>query len=638
MKFRTDFVTNSSSSSFVTVTVKLKDKKALTLKEDFEEGFGTYIPDLPNLRYELTQALDKVTNGEELMEVLKIHINHFFDCFIELSENGRSFQNELCAVKSKEELDFIELKEDIKYEDSYKTDRIRYKYEFTLADGIWEYKKLKDKTLSITAYNGYETDIIVPEKINNMTVTEIGDCVFSFKKKTDDEGIGILSVTLPDTIRSIGSLAFGADNFLAFPMLEKVNIPEGVTSIGSYAFHGCGRLKEITVTESLKDIGENAFKGCSNLTVRIKGYRDLQGKASFFGVDKIIAPEIKITEFFSDREKEAAAKGFISDTTAFQKDSEVYRENVEYIRSIAEDQITCILMNDNAAVLSEVITAENICAGKINTYITAAEKTGALKCLTYLNDLKNNSLPEENKEDTSENIEEIKKLWAYKTLPDKTLTITNYKGNDPIVIVPGKIGKKTVTRVDDYVFSWETQNGYKTNARIDAIHRITQIILPDSITSIGKCTFGFSKILTLNLQDTAVTDIGKKAFGCRELKDITLPATLKIIGSFAFEDCEKLTGIRIPGTVKEIGDLAFYKCKNLTEVLIEEGVEIIGSSAFNDCYSLQTVKIPASVTEIKINHLGETPFGVCKLLTVYCPKNSCAEAFCKEHGIPCVTE
>lgn len=48
--------------------------------------------------------------------------------------------------------------------------------------------------------------------------------------------------------------------------ISEVVVEEGVTSIGSYAFFYCYKLKNITLPDSVISIGNNAFSGCESLT------------------------------------------------------------------------------------------------------------------------------------------------------------------------------------------------------------------------------------------------------------------------------------------------------------------------------------------------------------------------------------
>lgn len=85
-------------------------------------------------------------------------------------------------------------------------------------------------TVKITAYKGSETSVTVPEEINGLKVTEIGD--FAFDKKA-----GITSLILPQSLQKIGECAFRACRGLT-----TIEIPSGVTSIGFYAFDLCEDL------------------------------------------------------------------------------------------------------------------------------------------------------------------------------------------------------------------------------------------------------------------------------------------------------------------------------------------------------------------------------------------------------------
>ena len=48
--------------------------------------------------------------------------------------------------------------------------------------------------------------------------------------------------------------------------LTEVSIPEGVTSIGNYAFSACTSLTEISIPNSVTSIGISIFNGCTGLT------------------------------------------------------------------------------------------------------------------------------------------------------------------------------------------------------------------------------------------------------------------------------------------------------------------------------------------------------------------------------------
>lgn len=98
------------------------------------------------------------------------------------------------------------------------------------------------------------SDIIIPEKINGLPVTAIGNSVFANKKT-------ISSVVIPDTVTTLGESVFNGCTGLT-----GVTIPEGVTSIGNYAFANCSNLETITLSETVKTVGACAFQNCAKLT------------------------------------------------------------------------------------------------------------------------------------------------------------------------------------------------------------------------------------------------------------------------------------------------------------------------------------------------------------------------------------
>ena len=72
---------------------------------------------------------------------------------------------------------------------------------------------------------------------------------------------GLTSITIPNSVTSIGSSAFSGCS-----SLTSIIIPNSVTRIGDYAFSGCSSLTSIIIPNSVTRIGDYAFHGCSGLT------------------------------------------------------------------------------------------------------------------------------------------------------------------------------------------------------------------------------------------------------------------------------------------------------------------------------------------------------------------------------------
>ena len=70
----------------------------------------------------------------------------------------------------------------------------------------------------------------------------------------------IKKIVIPNGETSIGSFAF-----CGCTKLTNVTIPNSVTCIEFYAFYDCSRLKSVTIGNNVKNIGVYAFLGCDDL-------------------------------------------------------------------------------------------------------------------------------------------------------------------------------------------------------------------------------------------------------------------------------------------------------------------------------------------------------------------------------------
>ena len=165
---------------------------------------------------------------------------------------------------------------------------------------------------------------------------------------------------------------------------------------------------------------------------------------------------------------------------------------------------------------------------------------------------------------------------------------------------------------------------------------ITNLIIPDGVTSISGNAFDYCSYLTSVTIPASVKSIDGWAFSsCSGLKkvivkdlaawcgisfgsvsnplyyahhlysdedteitNLIIPNSVTSIGSKAFSACSSLTSVTIPASVTSIGDYAFGDCSGLTSITISDGVTSIGSDAFRGCSGLTSVTIPASVKSI----------------------------------------
>ncbi|MDY4512847.1 MAG: leucine-rich repeat protein [Paludibacteraceae bacterium] len=173
---------------------------------------------------------------------------------------------------------------------------------------------------------------------------------------------------------------------------------------------------------------------------------------------------------------------------------------------------------------------------------------------------------------------------------------------------------------------------------------VKDLVIPNSVTSIGVSAFYGCSGLTSVIIPNSVTSIGEDAFaGCSGLTSVTIPNSVTSIGGWTFSNCSDLTSIVvesgnttydsrngcnaiietatntlvvgcqstiIPNSVTSIGDGAFEGCSGLTSVTIPNSVTSIGRYAFAGCSDLTSVTIGSSVTSI-----GRYAFAGCSDLT-----------------------
>ncbi len=135
---------------------------------------------------------------------------------------------------------------------------------------------------------------------------------------------------------------------------------------------------------------------------------------------------------------------------------------------------------------------------------------------------------------------------------------------------------------------------------------VEEIVLPDTITTIGDHAFyGLSKLKTVNIPD-GVTYIGDEAFfDCKSLTTINIPNNLTYLGENVFSNCTSLTYNEFEGG-NYIGNatnpyLILMKAKNASSVVIHNNCKYIQSDAFSGLTELKTITLLSWLTKIESN-------------------------------------
>ena len=107
--------------------------------------------------------------------------------------------------------------------------------------------------ITITGWTGPVGPASIPEIINGLPVTAIGDSAFSLNSN-------VTSVVIGDRITQMGMRAFFFCTNLA-----SVTIGTGLTNIETYAFYNCSNLTQVVLGTNVESIGDLAFCGSTKL-------------------------------------------------------------------------------------------------------------------------------------------------------------------------------------------------------------------------------------------------------------------------------------------------------------------------------------------------------------------------------------
>lgn len=431
------------------------------------------------------------------------------------------------------------------------------------------------------------------------------------------EKTNIENITLPEGITSIGQWAF-----YKCVNLKSVTIPDSVTNINSWAFYNCSSLESLTIPDSVKGIGNETFYNCKSLTsIKIPEGVTSIGNYTFHyctGLTSITIPSSVTSiekyafwgcnNLFVIRNNSDLKFDMGSDSYGYiaKNAMMIYNSDGSIICKESKDGVPYYITSDGFAfgvengeyILikyignNETITLPLAANGK--DYTVKMESTGKAKNVIIPNEM--------TKIDDSafKNCTGLASI----TIPDSVTSICKsaFYNCSSLMNINVSENNQNYSSINGILY-----DKMKTNIIHVPRAVLGDIAIPSGVTSIEKEAFsGCTNLTSVTISDS-VTSIGKSAFeGCNGLTSITIPDSVTSIGERAFYYCNSLTSITIPNGVTSIEPSTFYYCSSLASIAIPNGVTSIGYDAFSYCDSLTSITIPNSVTSMGYNVFNGT--------------------------------
>ncbi|MBP5681210.1 MAG: leucine-rich repeat protein [Bacteroidales bacterium] len=418
-------------------------------------------------------------------------------------------------------------------------------------------------------------------------VTEIGtqafDCCTGLKNVTIPEGVtsigmegfnyctGLESITIPSTVTSIGERAFMGcsgtayincdipDSPSTYGLFEfdEVIIGEGATKIGAYAFSG-SKLTSISLPDGIKSIGKYAFYSCRELpTIELPGSVDSISDLAFYSCPSLTS--IKLNEGLKCIGEYAF--GFCSSL-----DSLVIPEGVTTIGDFAFYDCSEVKITLPSSVTDFGLFPFDKCTGTVRINCNIPDDDTQSRGLFRNSTLKEVVVGEDVTRIGSFSFKSAE--LSRVVLPSSLTYIGDYAfdGCSGTLIISGNLPEPTESYQSP--FSWA---------------EFEEAVFAEGVTRISKGNFYCCEKLKKVTLPNSVTVIGENAFyQCISLEKVDIPNSVTEIGSRAFGNCRSFTSIVIPASVATIGDDAFEYCNNLTSVYVNALVPpTIGTEAFS---------------------------------------------------------
>lgn len=441
------------------------------------------------------------------------------------------------------------------------------------------FKKGENGCLTLTKYNGEETEVTIPSNVNGMVVDTVGYDAFEYMSD-------LTKVTIPETVKTVDDYAF-----FACWSLENIVIPDSVEYISKNAFQytkfyrdnsdafmivGDGLLIDCKATEdhivlpgNVKKIMNSVFYGNESLTAA-----DLGDKITYIGMyafsgckslEEIDIPEsVETIDYAAFRSCESLDRLYIP-------------ESVKSIGNWAFSDCTNLTIECRPNTAAANAAVEGSVPVKIDWYGDDRD---------YAN-------------------------LVFSELEDGTLKVDGILSlNGKELIIPAVYNGKIVTVLSEYLFYGFNGKSY-----------IEKISLPDSLVKTeNECFWALDSLREINIPN-GVTNIENAFSRCD-----------KVTSFIVSDDNPNYAYKNNILTTKDGSVLIRFTDVDAVEYTVGENVTEIAPNAFAGMEKLEKLTIPPNVTEIRRwNTFYNSPNVV-----IYCYPGTAAKNHALSNSIPFV--
>lgn len=413
--------------------------------------------------------------------------------------------------------------------------------------GDYTYSLDSGNATIIRCKNFTDEEIVVPDTLDGYPVTAIGDFAFS---AASDVGASWGNTTITYTYN-----------------YTKITLPEGVKTIGRYAFAENKNLKEVVLPESLTDFNYCAFMNCKNLeSVNIPDGIECLPDFLFSGCAKLgtlaLPDDIKI----------------ICDNAISITSADLLPESVEYL-------------------------GKELFTGCTEETVTLPENLKVLRGTFY----------------KMQALKQIEFNEYLKEIGEKTFQncngLTEFYVPDSVTLLGNSVFQNCANLTKVYMSVNVTHIPFRAFMNCTSLAEFEwyaqkQTVEDSAFRGCPLLSFDFSKSQGIDYGAFSETGIEKAKIGQPEYEE-----GLKIsIGAQSFMSCSELQTVALGGNVDEIGSRAFADCENLETVVISDSVERIAEDAFDGsenvtiyCFANSYAETFATENKIKVTTLVIAP-------------------------------